>query len=90
MEKGGEQDCGTWPWSQTAAIKSSSRGNASLKLRAHILVVGHMQFLCVAPASASQPLLVEESLYSRAVEHLFHRGGQLKCLYVCASGLYCE
>lgn len=43
MERGGERDCGSWLWSQTAAIKSSSRGNASLKLRAHILVVGHMQ-----------------------------------------------
>lgn len=49
-------------WSQTAAIKSSSTGNASLKLRAHILVVGHKKFLCVAPASALQPLLVEENL----------------------------
>lgn len=55
METGGEQDCGSWLWSQTAAIKSSGRGNVLLKLRAHILVVRHMQFLCVAPTLALRP-----------------------------------
>lgn len=48
-ESEGEQAFGSWLWSQTAAIKSSGRGNVFLKLRAHILVVGHMQFLCMAP-----------------------------------------
>lgn len=57
----GERAFGSWLWSQTAAIKSSGSGNVFLKLRAHILVVRHMQFLCKAPTSAAcLPLLVEE------------------------------
>lgn len=49
----GEQAFGCWLGSQTAAIKS--RGNVFLKLRAHILVVRHMQFLCRAPTLAVCP-----------------------------------
>lgn len=42
-------------WLLTAAIKGSGRGNVFLKLRAHILVVGHMQFPCMAPTLAARP-----------------------------------
>lgn len=55
MGREGEQAFGSWLGSQTAAIKSSGRGNVFLKLRAHILVVGHMQFLCMAPTLAACP-----------------------------------
>lgn len=54
-ESEGEQAFGSWLWSQTAAIKSSGRGNVFLKLRAHILVVGHMQFLHGSPPLAVCP-----------------------------------
>lgn len=56
MEREGESKLfGSWLGSQTAAIKSSGRGNVFLKLWAHILVVGHMQFLCMAPTLAACP-----------------------------------
>lgn len=55
MEREGEQAFGSWLWSQTVAIKSSGSGNVFLKLRAHILAVGHMQFLCMAPTLAVYP-----------------------------------
>ena len=54
-EREAEQVSGSWLGSQTAAIKSSGRGNVFLKLRAHILVVGHMQFLHMASTLAVCP-----------------------------------
>ncbi len=72
-EREGERAFGSWLWSQTAAIKSSGRGNVFLKLRAHILVVGHMQFLCMAPTLAVCPswwrntfVIESRSVFSRA------------------------
>lgn len=72
-EREGEQAFGSWLWSQTAAIKSSGRGNVFLKLRAHILVVGHMQFLCMVPTLAVCPswwrnmfVMKSRSVFSRA------------------------
>lgn len=75
-ESEGEQAFGSWLWSQTAAIKSSGRGNVFLKLRAHILVVGHMQFLCMAPPLSCVPLLVEEYVRNEVEESLFQSKGQ--------------
>lgn len=46
---------GSWLESQTVAIKSSGRGNVFLKLGAHILVVGRMQFLWMPPTLAVYP-----------------------------------
>lgn len=67
------QRLGSWPESQTAAIKSSGRENVFLKLGAHILVVGTHAVSVNASHFSRVPLLLEEYVCNQDEKHLFQR-----------------